>query len=196
LKCTIATIWHGDRVLRAYYETHRGAAALPGLPPHRRALPRYPFRGPDEAHARSNHNLPLKRAVPQPLAPPAILQPVAAVVVQPTIPAVVPTGGPAIVHAAALPAAAAPVPAAVPIPPSGNEYPFPFWPARPWDPDPTRAQIDLEWLSSEPYMWPLSNESAWQGAKFLGQGTYGQAGLWCRTDHSNNIVEVSSDLTL
>jgi hypothetical protein len=49
---------------------------------------------------------------------------------------------------------------------------------------------------SRPHMWPETDETNWRGVKFLGAGTYGRAGLWCRIDDNGNIVQVRNNLLL
>ncbi|KAF2251082.1 hypothetical protein BU26DRAFT_276091 [Trematosphaeria pertusa] len=49
----------------------------------------------------------------------------------------------------------------------------------------------VAWMRSRPHMWPTDDESRWHGVRFLGQGSYGSAGLWVRVDDTNTIIDVS-----
>jgi len=107
-----------------------------------------------------------------------------------------------------------PLPIVHPPPRPTNCYPFDFWPARPWAIEPTddptlrnhatglpvtgkdigndeNTEHQDAWIDTKPYMWPVSDENEWDGSRFLGAGTYGSAGLWCRRDAVDNILEVS-----
>jgi hypothetical protein len=151
------------------------------------ALPQHPYLPPDTAAAKLTGVLPPQRnAVGAP------------------IPAVAPPG-PAPQHALA---PAPPLPPPRPI----NAYPFDFWPARPWHIDPPTntdaslavsttdirdfPQMQQVWIGTRPYLWPARDEADWRGARFLGGGSYGVAGLWCQVDGNNNIVRVSSGVLM
>lgn len=46
-------------------------------------------------------------------------------------------------------------------------------------------------LETKPCQWPVRDETNMRGAKWLGHGSYGCAGLWCRVDPTNVIQRVS-----
>ncbi|KAL6157809.1 hypothetical protein ACJQWK_07851 [Exserohilum turcicum] len=91
------------------------------------------------------------------------------------------------------------MPAAPPLPPPRprNHYPYDFWPREPWDPDPSDGTeaMKLEeignnpnvWLQALPHQWPVRDEANMRGAKWLGNGAYGCAGLWCQVSATNTI---------
>ncbi|EUC51132.1 hypothetical protein COCMIDRAFT_21516 [Bipolaris oryzae ATCC 44560] len=161
LQNTIETIWAGDELTRDYYEARRGRERLYGLPPGRDIIPQNPYNEADVAHAKANKTLPLRRDA---------------------------RGNP-------IP----PVPAAPPLPPPRprNNYPYDFWPREPWHPEPIDATRDMTpkfisentyvFLETPPHQWPVSDESDMRGAKFLGYGSYGCAGLWCQVNPTNVI---------
>jgi hypothetical protein len=92
-----------------------------------------------------------------------------------------------------------------------NSYPFDFWPSLPWKntpvADPTvrtaehGSRITGEdianhvpytnaWIGTKPFLRDTAGEDDWDGAKFLGAGSSGSAGLWCRIDDNDNIAQV------
>ncbi|KAH7555581.1 hypothetical protein BM1_07204 [Bipolaris maydis] len=161
LRNTIETIWAGDTLTRDYYSARKGKTRLYGLPPGRDIIPQNPYNEQDIAHARANKTLPPRRDA----------------------------GGNPI----------PPVPAAPPLPPPRprNNYPYDFWPREPWHPDPIDpardmtmeflAQNDYVFLETAPNQWPVRDESNFRGAKWLGNGSYGCAGLWCQVKPTNTI---------
>ncbi|EMD58950.1 hypothetical protein COCSADRAFT_31102 [Bipolaris sorokiniana ND90Pr] len=150
------TIWVGDPLTRDYYSARKGIDKLYGLPPGRDIIPQNPYNEEDIAYARANKTLPLRRDA---------------------------RGNP-------IP----PVPAAPPLHPPRpkNNYPYDFWPQEPWHPDPydPARDITMEFLAENTYIfletapnqWPVRDESDMRGAKWLGQGAYGCAGLWCQVN--------------
>lgn len=90
-----------------------------------------------------------------------------------------------------------------------DQYPFSFWPDPPWDEEPEdskdgrpmhegknkieahRVRQRKVWLAKKPLQMG-ENEDCWKGVKFLGQGSYGCAGLWIKTNEHSDIVDVSS----
>ncbi|KAH6625335.1 hypothetical protein C7974DRAFT_395879 [Boeremia exigua] len=116
---------------------------------------------------------------------------------------------------ATAPAAQAPVvePAVVPAIPD-SLYHFDFWPAQPWDHDPDVSEVPPSenirkkhddqglmqtaidnFMNSKTLMAGV-DESTWTAGKYLASGSYGAAGLWCRVDENNNIVQVSAEASL
>lgn len=77
--------------------------------------------------------------------------------------------------------------------------PYEFWPALPWEDEPNLPDITTigatsmtvakqdDLLQTKPYF--LDDETRWHGAKFLGHGSYGAVGLWCKVDEHWNIVD-------
>ncbi|EUC33094.1 hypothetical protein COCCADRAFT_37035 [Bipolaris zeicola 26-R-13] len=82
------------------------------------------------------------------------------------------------------PAPAAP-PLPLPQPRPRNNYPYDFWPQEPWHPDPIDEARDM--TMKFPCQWPVRDETDMRGAKWLGHGSYGCAGLWCQVDPTNVI---------
>jgi hypothetical protein len=201
LRDTIKIIWTGDDALRTYYNAaaRRRAPALPGLPAQRPVLPMYPFLPVDAVQAHNTRTMPVERnAAGLPIPPVAGAGPVPA-----------PAPAPAPGHPPA--AAQAPV-----IAPAANRqvhsYPFSFWPAQPWHMEPQNdLTLDMNvadmnvadmnaadanrnrWLNTNIYLWPTGNDGNWHGCKVLGSGSHGCAGLWCRVDENDNIIEASRE---
>lgn len=50
------------------------------------------------------------------------------------------------------------------------------------------------WLQALPHQWPVRDEANMRGAKWLGNGAYGCAGLWCQVSATNTIERVSQSL--
>ncbi len=48
------------------------------------------------------------------------------------------------------------------------------------------------WLDGKPRKPSETDESMWHGAKYLGAGSYGIAGLWVKTDVNGYIADVSA----
>jgi len=81
---------------------------------------------------------------------------------------------------------------------------YDFWPRPPYAEDPN-VFIPSQFLKNKKYkfyeghiddwLWtvPLENvdHQRWHGVKLLGRGGYGIAGLWTRTDQTNQIIDVS-----
>lgn len=183
---TAETIWFAEenRFRRCYQDHMRGAnrnaqANLVGtlvVPPH------LPYTVADIAFAKANKRL------PQP--PPAVAAaaPAGAAAVAPnTAPAVAPVLPPPY------------------LPSLANYFHYGFQPPYPWhDESNIPEMIPLEHLKP-PHVSPAAvnsflnnglarhnmDDSRWMGAKFLGAGAYGAAGLWTRVDANNNIIEVS-----
>lgn len=112
----------------------------------------------------------------------------------------------------------APVPAPVPAPlppvipslppppplPPANSYAFSYQPPLPWHSDSDATDMpslrDLRMADIHPrsvdrfldsgVMSVGHDNTVWRGARFLGAGSFGAAGLWVRVDEQNNIVEV------
>jgi hypothetical protein len=200
------TLWHGSRILRDYYTSRVGRHTLPGLPTPD-PIPTHPFTAADAAWARTNHALTPQRtatgttiaawngapagygslAIQVPPAPPPVIVNVPGPA-PPPVQVFIP-GPERIVQAPARPI---------------NNYPFDFWPPLPWDAEPASDSTlawsikDLKsrsspekseaWLSNPPDQWPIREETAWRGGKFLGAGSFGSAGLWCEVDGAGNVV--------
>jgi hypothetical protein len=155
-------------------------------------LPQFPYLAQDRDQAKAHHTLPPERD--------AHGAPIAAVVplvVAAPLPLIPPPVAPPVVVAPA----AAPIPVLPQVPQPENAYPFSFWPARPWNIEPAFDPLhdsdntQNTWMRSRPHMWPGADETDWRGVKFLGVGTYGRAGLWCRIDDNGNIVQVRNNLS-
>lgn len=180
---TSETIWFADEnQLRQRYRAHmRGARnnAQANLVGTLVVSPQLPYTVADIAFARTNKRL------PQP--PPAAV-------------------APAVVAAAVAPAALPPPP------PLFNTYHFGHFHSQPWyqprepwhdEPDSEEEIAPLKKLK-RPRRHPeavddfLENglmryemdDTMWRGAKFLGAGSYGAAGLWVQVDANRNITEV------
>ncbi|KAF2628520.1 hypothetical protein BU25DRAFT_420979 [Macroventuria anomochaeta] len=89
------------------------------------------------------------------------------------------------------PPAAAPAAA-----PTRNGTPYEHWPPHPWSsglhlPDIGAGRLSLKsqdkFFNTKPHM--SDEETHWHGAKFLGFGLLGAAGLWCETDEQSNVVD-------
>jgi hypothetical protein len=83
-----------------------------------------------------------------------------------------------------------------------DELPYDFWPKLPWTPmPPNLPSIDRQtagdkdklkaWIATRPHR-AMDGEDRWRGAKFIGAGSCGAAGLWMEADEHNNIRDVSS----
>ncbi|KAF9692809.1 hypothetical protein EKO04_009105 [Ascochyta lentis] len=208
---TLDTLWSGDAAIRALYRAHRtglNRGVLATFVPGRVTIPLHPFLGADVVAARQNRQVPpLRNANGGLLVAPVVAPAIPAapgIPVAPGIPAA--SGVPA---APAIPAPgtdqatqtiAAPASAAAPAA-LANPYQFDFWPPQPWDEDPDTSALpsfeELQknnplaikrYMSEKPLMWK-EVETRWRGGRFLAAGGYGAAGLWCRIDERNNVVE-------
>ncbi|KAJ8105784.1 hypothetical protein OPT61_g9972 [Boeremia exigua] len=83
-----------------------------------------------------------------------------------------------------------------PVPGEGG-VPYKHWPTPPWPVEPDLPLIGAgvvpmanrdRFMDTKPH---LSNgdESQWHGAKYLGNGSSGAAGLWCRIDEHGNVID-------
>ncbi|KNG45433.1 serine threonine protein kinase [Stemphylium lycopersici] len=187
LDWTAKTILLGDAATRGHYEARVGNPNLPGLPPGRNIIPAHPYLQQDINHAKTHGTLPARRdAAGNPIVP-------ASVAPVPTVPtSTVP------LPVANLSAALAPKSPELTAPAQqGNNYPYDFWPQQPWHSDPndrtehaTLAEISENrnvWLGTKPYQWPERDEENMHGARFLGAGAYGCAGVWCQVNETNMI---------
>lgn len=192
LNNTVETILLGDAATRGHYEARVGNPNLPGLPPGRNIIPAHPYLQQDINHAKTHGTLPARRdAAGNPIVP-------ASVAPVPTVPtSTVP------LPVANLSAALAPKSPELTAPAQqGNNYPYDFWPQQPWHSDPndrtehaTLAEISENrnvWLGTKPYQWPERDEENMHGARFLGAGAYGCAGVWCQVNETNMIERVSA----
>jgi hypothetical protein len=97
-------------------------------------------------------------------------------------------------------------------------YPPLFWPQLPWEKEPEdiyerrkRARHDLTpeevekgkredddiFVQTKPMKSDDDpEEHRWHGARVLGRGTFGRAGLWVKTDDNNNIIDVSEVVSI
>jgi hypothetical protein len=131
---TINTLWHGSRIIRDYYNARIGRRELFGLPTPN-PIPDNPFIANDVTFARANKSMPPYRDIL------GITQPVwtnapagfgaLAITVPPPVAVVARAGAP--------PVHAAPVPPPRPV----NQYPFDFWPPKPWDAEPDDATLGM-----------------------------------------------------
>ena len=182
---TAETIWFADenRFRRRYKDHMRGVnnaaqANFVGTHVH---LPQLPYTVADIGFAKANKRLPQPPPppnfpMPQPIAPPP------------------------------------PPPPPPPLPPLCNTYHFDhsdsepwYQPLRPWhdEPDDEEEVAPLEQLKypehypeavddflNKGLMRYETDDTMWRGAKFLGAGSYGAAGLWVQVDANGNIIEV------
>jgi hypothetical protein len=104
------------------------------------------------------------------------------------------------------PVAAAAAPPPPPYLPSlANYFHYVFQPPYPWeDESDIPEMIPLKQLNDRRHVNTAArnsflenglsrcriNDTRWMGARFLGAGTYGAAGLWTEVDVNNNITEV------
>jgi hypothetical protein len=83
----------------------------------------------------------------------------------------------------------------------GHRLHHDFWPPLPWPEEPSLPHLDLggidEEMSVHGYAWLATkthqigeDEQLWHGAKVLGVGGYGAAGLWIQADATKHIVDV------
>ena len=180
---TSETIWFADEnQLRRRYRAHmRGARsnAQANLVGTLVVPPQLPYTVADIAFARTNKRLPQ---------PPQAAAAAAA----------------AATAAAAAPAVAPVLPPQY-LPPLANYFHYGFQPPYPWDDESNIPEmVPLEHMTA-PYATPAAvnaflnnglsrhnmDDDRWMGAKFLGAGAFGAAGLWTRVDANNNIIEVS-----
>jgi hypothetical protein len=80
-----------------------------------------------------------------------------------------------------------------------DHWPPKFWPALPWDEEPDyknfnyettdRKDLEAKFPKTKPFQWEEDADAGWKGIKLLGQGTYGWAGLWVKTDRTRNIID-------
>ena len=194
------TLWDGTHGIRDYYNARIGRHNLFGFPTPN-PMPAHPYLPADAITAHNTRTLPPHRDANGNLTmqPPAV-RPIVPPVLQPVIPPVLQPMAPPVLQ-----------PMAPPVQPRADTYPYPYWPAVPWDADPgddtlrfTTRQINNRqepgmgdsWVfRNDPGMWPVGDESRWRGAKFLGGGSYGSAGLWCELNPDNSIARVGIDLS-
>ncbi|KAI1685416.1 Protein kinase domain containing protein [Pyrenophora tritici-repentis] len=181
---TISTIWKGDPLTRNHYSRAPNHPTGPGMrdPNLIRAVP---YTANDATRARTSGILPLAPPAAAPAVPPA----------PPQVPAPVPAGAP------------------VPVPVQTTDtYPYSFWPNTPWDRLPdhyapvenpanfcrdpkatktAKSKVYKAWLNSHIYrdLELTDEEQVWRGAKYLGHGAFGSAGLWVRCDITNTISD-------
>lgn len=98
-----------------------------------------------------------------------------------------------------------------------DEFPYPFWPALPYEDVPVLADFDVEvlitddqrvishqerrvrdeqralWLRTKPNMLQGGDERRWHGSRLIGAGGYGCVGLWVERDENDNVVDVSTE---
>lgn len=163
---TIHTVYEIEPSVRQHYAHIRDATEIPTLS---RLFPVEPYTKVDAVEARSHgHTVNIQQTMPTCTRP----------VLQPENP-VVQLGNP--------PSSGSAIP---------NGVPYKHWPSLPWPLEPTLPDIGASIVSEEnqnkfmnikPHL--SEQETRWQGAKFLGNGSYAAVGLWCEIDEYGNIVD-------
>ena len=185
-KLTIATMWAGSPVVKEHYAAHKGKRRLrsPGLPTPN-PVPAAPYTDADVVQAKGYGTMP----IPPPPPPPPVQAPI-----------VPPTQTVATQTQAAPPPQSQP--AAAQTTTSVNKLPYDFWPHLPWSAEPPLPELNLgkvkkkeykyPWLDTDTHMLSGADEGGWHGAKLLGVGGFGVAGLWVQSNETNNVVDVRS----
>lgn len=176
---------------------------MPGLPPSRDVIPQYPYTQEDVNTARRSKTLPPRRDVNG--------LPVVAIVnaLAPVLPVV--NIAPQLPQQPAVTRPTAQEQQELLNP---DQYPFSFWPPRPWESIDARTDRTLNYSSMNPQQMGDStefqdayldshthyrpnndgenfDERQWRGSEFLGAGGYGCVALWCKVDENNNVRDVS-----
>ncbi|KAF9692816.1 hypothetical protein EKO04_009107 [Ascochyta lentis] len=199
---TILTIYHGDPTVRQHYSTsNTEISTLLNL------FPDVAYTTANVVEARSHHTLPGVLASVQ--IPPAPLTRHARPVQpgQPTEPAHPIQPARSTRSATAARSAQSPQPTqttpAVQAPAvvgsiasTHTGTPYEFWPPLPWPyepdlPDVGAGVMSLQnksiFMNTMPHQ--LDEETSWHGAKFIGSGSSGAAGLWCKVDEQGNVID-------
>ncbi|KAJ4993304.1 hypothetical protein SVAN01_01279 [Stagonosporopsis vannaccii] len=87
--------------------------------------------------------------------------------------------------------------AAAPAASSPDYPPYKHWSPYPWGPEPILPPIGAgmyiplpdkdRFLGTDPHM--PGDEDHWRGVNFLGSGSYGAVGLWCKVDEHENVID-------
>ncbi|KAH7092330.1 kinase-like domain-containing protein [Paraphoma chrysanthemicola] len=182
---TVATLWHGDAALRVHYGPHKKRRVSPGFPPGY-LFPANSYTQADANHARGFKTLPPPAAAPQPV-----------VVPLPAVVAPQPLGMAVVQQIDIAPVQHQEPPAGVNGP---DRRPYAFWPSLPWRIDPELPTLDINQIreNSRQHRNVFLNtdllkdgteDESWHGAKLLGAGGYGVAGLWVQLSKEGNIVD-------
>jgi hypothetical protein len=199
IKCTISALWAGSDRIRAHYAGSENQNPGPGIAAVQNEIPAIAYTEAEAEAARKTRQLPASRvAAPHPQHLPAPPPPIG--------PSAYPSAGAQLPPPPAQPPAhpraeAQPLPS-LPIPSTNvDTMPHHFWPQMPWlaepklDPlhndihNPEAVEIRNAWLAGNPEK--EASETLWHGAKFLGAGRFGAAGLWVELDEDRNITNVS-----